>query len=213
MQYTKAESAYRQLRACVIEGILEPGSALDQLELAAALGVSATPFREAIRRLEGEGLVQVTAHKQVYVAPMSSAEMHEIYETRLMLDPVAARLAAERATVAERDELTAMAEQVDSRATAPLLEHNHVLHRAIYVAAHNAVLTDTLDRLYARSLRYGYVAFKERREVGATTTHQEHEKMVAAIVAGHGYEAEHLMREHLMGALAAMTDENVRFLI
>src|SRR6266545_115587 len=90
---TKAEAAYEEIRQRILAGIFEPSAALNQEALAPELGVSVTPVREAVRRLEAEGLVRFEAHKTVIVAPLSRTELSELYDIRLKLDPYAAQLA------------------------------------------------------------------------------------------------------------------------
>src|SRR5438094_10422755 len=106
---TKAEAVYGELRRRILSGVLEPSAPLNQEALAPELGVSVTPVREAVRRLEAEGLVQFQAHKTVVVAPLSREELREIYEVRLQLDPYAASLATARATEDELDEIDRLA--------------------------------------------------------------------------------------------------------
>src|SRR5437763_8262726 len=95
---TKAEAVYGELRSRILAGSLEPAARLNQEALALEFGVSVTPIREAVRRLEAEGLVQLQAHKTVLIAPLSGEELEEIYELRLQLDPFAASIATTRAS-------------------------------------------------------------------------------------------------------------------
>src|SRR6266516_989273 len=87
---TKAEAVYDVIRRRILSGALEPSAPLNQEALAPEFGVSVTPVREAVRRLEAEGLVRFQAHKSVVVAPLSLDELTEIYDIRLTLDPYAA---------------------------------------------------------------------------------------------------------------------------
>ena len=80
---TKTEAAYQNLRWNILTGSLAPGLGMNQETLARELGVSPTPVREALRRLESEGLVRFAAHSTVNVAPLSLRELDELYQVRL----------------------------------------------------------------------------------------------------------------------------------
>src|SRR5262249_3959352 len=95
---TKGELAYTRVRGLIVTGALEPGSTLNQETLARELGISTTPLREALGRLESEGLVELGAHRDARVTPLTGDEARDLLELRLSLDPLAARLAAERRT-------------------------------------------------------------------------------------------------------------------
>ena len=95
---TKADGAYLELRNQILLGTLEPGSRVDYLRLSASLGVSITPLREALRRLEADHLVIRSAHRDVVVAPLTREEASELVAVRQELDLLAARLAAAQMT-------------------------------------------------------------------------------------------------------------------
>ncbi len=84
---SKSEWAYRTVRAMILSGELEPGTSIDQQALAAQLGVSTTPLREGLRRLEAEYYVISQDHREMLVTPMTLEDVEGIYEVRLELDP------------------------------------------------------------------------------------------------------------------------------
>ena len=98
---TKAKAVYVETRSRILKGMLAPGSAVNQEALAAELGVSITPLREALRRLEMEGLIRMEAHRTMIITPLTRQELHEMYAIRLELDPLAAGLAAANASESE----------------------------------------------------------------------------------------------------------------
>jgi DNA-binding GntR family transcriptional regulator len=98
---TKADGAYLEMRNQILYGVLEPGSRIDYVQLSASLGVSITPLREALRRLEADHLVIRIAHRDVIVAPLTREEASELVEVRRELDLLAARLAASQMTEGE----------------------------------------------------------------------------------------------------------------
>src|SRR3984885_16080913 len=91
---TKADGVYLEVRNQILLGTLEPGSRVDYLQLSASLGVSITPLREALRRLEADYLVIRNAHRDVVIAPLTRAEADELLAVRQELDLLAARRAA-----------------------------------------------------------------------------------------------------------------------
>lgn len=84
---TKSDVAYRELRHEILSGRLEPGQVLAQTALAGTLGISTAPLREALRRLEAEGLVQLDAHRDARVSPLTSQEARDLLEVRGALEP------------------------------------------------------------------------------------------------------------------------------
>src|SRR5882757_9180652 len=91
---TKADGAYVELRNQILLGTLEPGSRVDYVQLSASMGVSITPLREALRRLEADHLVVRNAHRDVVIAALTREEAAELVTVRRELDLLAARLAA-----------------------------------------------------------------------------------------------------------------------
>jgi DNA-binding GntR family transcriptional regulator len=97
--------AYHLLRNEIFQGMLAPGTSLDQEAIATRLGLSTTPVREALRRLESEKLVISRSHRDTIVAPVSLKLLESTYAVRLSLDPMAVRLVAVEAS---EDQLTAI---------------------------------------------------------------------------------------------------------
>src|ERR1700691_6318732 len=95
---TKVDVAYELLRNEIFQATLAPGTSLDQEAIASRLGLSTTPVREALRRLESEKLVISRSHRDTIVAPVSLDLVEKTYAVRLSLDPVAVGLAADKAT-------------------------------------------------------------------------------------------------------------------
>src|SRR5829696_7666000 len=98
---TKSDYAYTRLRDGVLSGEFAPGTVLNQANLAKTIGISTTPLREALRRLKSEGLVELDAHRDARVAPLTAEEARDLLEVRRSLDPLAAGLAAQRRTTAD----------------------------------------------------------------------------------------------------------------
>jgi DNA-binding GntR family transcriptional regulator len=197
---SKADAVYAEVRRRILDGELAAGSSVNQEQFAAQLGVSTTPLREALRRLESEGFVRTVAHRDVVVAPLDRDELIALYEVREELDPLAASLAAKRHTEAERERLLAAAARLGTRG-GDAVRANREFHAAIYQACHNPVLVELVDSLWDRADRY-------RRQVGmfarGADVRREHEAIVLAVLDRRAREAEKLMREHLRSGRAAI---------
>jgi len=196
---TKAEAAYLELREQILDGSLEPGHTINQERLAADLGVSITPLREALRRLEAEELVGLNAHKIVQVIPLTWQELHDLCVTRQQLDPLAASLAAADATDEEVTAINALA----SRQREPDLRDRLAAHRdfhvAIYQASHNKVLAGILSQLWDRTNRYRITVLRDRDFDHSTGN--EHRQLAKAIRGRDSNLAADLMRSHIQEAL------------
>jgi len=147
---------YHQLREAIVDGTLPASAPLTELALAAQYNVSRTPVREALRRLEQDGLVERGA-RGMQVRGRSPEEILEIYEVRITLEAAAARAAAERRTDLDLLKL----EQVHAAMLAAstddperLATTNRKFHEAIWAMSHNATLIDLLGRLHAHLIRY-----------------------------------------------------------
>jgi len=108
------EIVFEYLRQSIVEGKLEPGKRLMEIQMAEQLGVSRTPIREAIRKLELEGLVVMVPRKGAYVADVSIKDVLEVLEVRMVLEGLAASLAAERMSDSEIDELATICDEFEN---------------------------------------------------------------------------------------------------
>lgn len=204
---SKGDVAYAELRARILKGDLLPGSRLAQHELAATLGMSLTPLREAIRRLSSEGLVDLDTHRDARVAAMNATEARQLFEVRLSLDPTAAELAAQRRTDADLTGLRGAAARLlpvtRARGEKALAAHR-AFHRALYVASHNDVLIRMLDDLWDKGDRYRRLGLDlPPGDESRARDHREHSELVGLIAAGDAAGARDLMRAHIERSLAA----------
>lgn len=200
---TKTELAYVRIRQQILEGELAPGQPLDQETLASSLGLSTTPVREALRRLESEHLVVNQAHRDTIVAPLSFRVLEEVYSVRLSLDPLAAAAAAAAATAEERELMQALADEALERGDEVAHLHlNRRLHRTIYAASGNSVLVQLLDQLWDMSDRYRLITLKDNAVVKSAK--QEHAAIVRAVRDDKPALASKLMRKHVADSLARL---------
>jgi DNA-binding GntR family transcriptional regulator len=197
---TKTDLAYLQIRQKILEGELPPEMSLDQEALAQSLGLSTTPVREALRRLESERLVISRAHRDTVVAPLSLGGMEEVFSVRLSLDPLAASLAAAHADDPERERMRALSQQrppADDPVTA--VRFNRLLHRSVYAACGNTTLVEILDSLWDLSDRYRVII--SRGVAGLAMAGDEHPAIISAVADGSPDRAAKLTREHVAASL------------
>ncbi len=192
---TKAEAVYQELRTRILDGSIEPASTLNQEALAARFGLSITPLREALRRLEAEGLVHLEAHRTMTISPLTRRELNELYAVRLQLDPFAASLAAKHATDAQLDEIERLARQRVGRTPRALLELNRAFHRSVYSACGNIVLIEVLDHLWNRTDRYRLIVLQDRIQERAAG--EEHREIAAALKAREAKRVPDLVHRHV----------------
>ncbi len=124
------ETATRTLRSAILQGALAPGQRLRQVDLAAQLGVSRIPLRDAFRRLEAEGLVYIDGRRGARVATLTADAVSEIYETRTLLEVHCIRLAVRNITDAGVERLIGMSHHMD--AVADDAEEGRLARRAFY---------------------------------------------------------------------------------
>ena len=205
---TKADGAYLELRNQILLGTLEPGSRVDYLQLSASLGVSITPLREALRRLESDHLVIRSAHRDVVIAPLTRTEADELLAVRQELDLLAARLAAEQMTPDELARARQLVARQDDReavrylreagipvAVGGLLTVNRAFHRMVYCGSHNQVLIQYRDAISTRTERYVILA-RQLTTIPPQAHRLMHEKLLAALEARDTEAAMDMMRAH-----------------
>lgn len=200
---TKADLAYTRIRQQILTGELAPDADLDQEGPAANLGLSTTPVREALRRLESEGLVLIRAHRVATVSPLSYETMVNVYEMRLLLDPSAVASAATRITAEEGGMLRALAAD-HPRSADPVvhLNWNRRLHRSVYAACGNPILTGILDTLWDMSDRYRMIMVRDQEL--SRSVRQDHFAIVSAVADKHADRAARLMYEHVAESRARL---------
>ena len=162
------------------------------------LGLGRTPVREALRRLAQERLVDVYPRQGIFVSPVDVGDLGALSEVRGSLEAFAGRLAAERATSAERDEAAALLDELEQAAgehdERTLIELDQRIHRHVYRCAHNPFLEATLSEYYVLTLRIWFVALDR---VSLEDAVQEHRSLLEAIRDRDGDRAEQTMKDHV----------------
>ena len=184
------------IMAAIETGTYRPGDRLVESELAERFGVSRTPVREALQRLETQAML-VRDGRSLIVASLDHNQLAELYTVRAELEALAARLAARHATPEEVRVLAQMVDE-DQRAVhdpEALARANKRFHHQIHLASHNRYLVQQLDLVH-RSM-----ALMARTSLAAEgrgeTALAEHQRIVDAIAAGDGAAADRALRQHI----------------
>lgn len=203
-----AERAYNTLRAGIIEGVYPPGTRVTEQEIAASAGVSRTPVREALRRLEAEGLLRFVPHQGAFVTSWSDQDAEDIFELRAMLEGYGARLAASKATAENIRQLRDLAEGQCREAAehSPgylerIADLNSQFHRHLQQAAASDRLRATLATISSAPLVLQ--TFRDYDDDDLNRSAHHHMEIVEAIEAGDGDWAESVMHSHVMAARRA----------
>jgi DNA-binding GntR family transcriptional regulator len=202
-----ADQAYVAIRALIVSLELPPGAAITEPDLTARLGIGRTPVREALGRLALERLVEVYPRRGMVVTTVDVRDLARLCEVRAVLEPEAARLAAERATRTDLEEINALLEELldprrrDDRA---LIDLDERIHRTVYRTSHNQLLEETLEWYYTHALRIWMLALDRTRTLHSAVL--EHHDLLDAIARGKGERAAELMRAHVEQFEQAMRD-------
>jgi DNA-binding GntR family transcriptional regulator len=196
-----ADKAYHEIRGLIVSLELAPGALIDERELIERLEIGRTPVREALRRLAHERLVEVYPRRGMFVTGVDVREFARLSEVRELLEPEAARLAAERATDADRELLADLLTELDAGAS-ELMDLDERIHRAVYRAAHNDLLEATLEQYYVLALRIWSMALDRAHELEEAV--EAHRALLEAIQAGDGERAADTMRAHVQDFEQAM---------
>lgn len=184
---TSAEVAYRELRTAILSGRVAAGETMSQVQLAAQMQISRTPLREAVRRLESEGLLSSESNRRVRVSTLTLRDLDEVYGQRLLLEPLAVHLSVPRLDRADLRALNVALEASTTALRTGDLDLFHEHHRALHLGLVGRVgerLLHTISDLWDHAERYRRVFLVEddgesRRERSI----HDHEDLVRAAEA------------------------------
>ncbi|MCK2238422.1 MULTISPECIES: GntR family transcriptional regulator [unclassified Crossiella] len=200
-----AEKAYQTLRAGILDGTHQPAQRLAEVELAEGLGLSRTPVREALRRLEVEGLVELEPHRGARVAQWTRADVEELYDLRMLLESFVAARAATRigqgalARLAQlRDIMAAAATAGAAQDLTRVAEANCEFHTIIGAAAASPRVLTMLTTVIEMPLVLRTFHDYQPAELARSLSH--HRELVDALTEGDPDWAEAVMRAHVLAA-------------
>lgn len=185
---------------------LPPGAVIDESRLQQQLELGRTPIREALKRLSLERLVMIVPRRGMFVTEIHITDLQRLYEVRLELECLAARLAARRGTAVHWEKMQQVLNQALGETAVPippekLIKIDETCHVIMYDAADNTFLRDTLATLYALTLRLWYLYLAKlgnrKNEIVEVKHIHEHQAILNALQAEDGALAETLMQQHV----------------
>lgn len=199
---------YTWTKERIIDGTFAAGKMISEGEISDALDVSRTPVREALLRLAGEGILELFPKRGALVVPVTVADMRNVMEARLLIEPwaatVASRLANRQALVTH---LTLLVSQMAAaqlpEETLQYREADRLFHEAIVAATENSLMDAFYQSLRDRQLRMGFAALGHT-EGRVERSHSEHRAITRAIAAGDAEQAAELVRAHIVNNRAAL---------
>lgn len=192
-----AENVYQSLSAWIRDGVYNPGDRIRESVVSNELGVSRTPVREALRRLQSERRITMEPQRGAVVAELDRHEVVELYQLRQQLEGIAARFAAQHASSAEIAEMERILAKSVGAANDPRLlnQINWQFHTTIYSAAHNRFLLRSIAAISDEmALLKGLKYIPDGR---ATELHTEHLRILDAIRARDPDAADTAAQEHI----------------
>ena len=187
------------LREAIRKGVLKPGERLMEIQLAEELGVSRTPIREAMRKLELEGYIVMMPRRGTYVASMSIRDINEIFEIRTVLESLSSGLAAERITQEELERLQRLMLKISGYVKIGNMEKivatDIEFHDVLYQAARNGRLVGIISNLRDQLTRFRTLSMSFPGRLEATL--EEHRNMVEAIAQGDVSAAQKAAEAHM----------------
>lgn len=190
---------FKTLRQAILTGELKPGERLMEIHLANKLGVSRTPIREAIRKLELEGLVIMVPRRGAQVARITEKSMSDVLEVRRALDELAVELACRRITEEEKEQLKNACLQFEKAVTTnnvrEIAKADVGFHDIIFSSTGNVRLTQMVNNLAEQMYRYRYEYIKDENQHDMLV--KEHRRIFDSIMKNDTEEAKEAIRIHI----------------
>jgi DNA-binding GntR family transcriptional regulator len=187
------------LRDSIVTGVFPPGTHLNEVEMAQQLGVSRGPLREALRILETEGLLESYPGRGTFVSQISEREIQEVYSLRCILEEAAIKLAAERGTNEDFDQLQAtlddMFKAAEANNTSEVVDHDFRFHQQIWELADHRLLKDVLEGITTQ-IRI-YLAVQTQLYDDLAEGVSDHKHLLTALRNHDGESGAKVMRDHL----------------
>jgi len=203
------EMVYQRLVRAVVDGELPPGTHLKERDLSISMGVSKTPIREALVRMEKERLVTTAPYRGAVVRAISRSDLREVYELRELLEGFCARRAAMTGAEQDEDEFRrnvhetrrALAEERAEDVAVLLEQFDHLLHRQARDHRIGALLVDLETQLHL----FGRLTYRADGRMESSLT--QHEEILRAITAHDPDHAEQACRRHVRSVYASLVDQ------
>jgi DNA-binding GntR family transcriptional regulator len=201
------------VRDRIAQGRLVPGQRLVEADIVAATGASRARVREALRRLEAEGLVTIEEFRGASVKKLGPDEVRQIYEARMVLEGLAAAACALRADESQRQKLRAIQKALNDGESSgshdQFAKRNAEWHALIIAGSGNEYIAQFLGRLTVPIYRLLFSTFYTAERIKAANA--DHRIITAAIVEGRAEDAERAMRDHIRAGLEALIELDAHF--
>jgi DNA-binding GntR family transcriptional regulator len=199
---TLSDQTYELLRQRILTGDMGPGMPVRQDTIAEELGVSKIPLREALSRLEQDGLLNSYPNRGYVVRQLSAAEANEVFALRIKLEPGATAEAARKASAEEQEAakqaLEAFEDTIRNRAESDQITKNRAFHMSLIRPCGGEVTSNLLERLHVLAERYVRVHLQGRESRAS----QEHRELLDSWLARDAKKVEKLTQQHIQGTLA-----------
>ncbi|MCQ2551521.1 MAG: GntR family transcriptional regulator [Clostridia bacterium] len=193
------EIVYGELKRQILIGEIVPGTRMMEVELADEMGVSRTPVREAIRKLEIEGLVTIEPRRGAYASDISVKDMLDVLEVREDMEALAAALTARRITEEEIDEMEAANEEynkaIHSGSTDEIIKSDEKFHKTIVNITGNKTLVSMIETIQELATRFRYLYYDDFTRYENMPA--EHEAIIQAIKTGDEEMARQVAKDHV----------------
>ncbi|MEM7117442.1 MAG: GntR family transcriptional regulator [Chloroflexota bacterium] len=194
-----SEQAYELIRHKVVTLALAPGDVINEADLQTELGLGRTPIREALRRLSFEKLVTIIPRRGMFVTDIGISDLQRLFEVRLTMEELAARLAAQRGTAVHWQRMEKLTHDLPANSenfsNEQWIAIDEAFHTCIYEATNNPFLENTLTYYYTHSLRLWFYFLADIGDMGDAI--KQHENILAALQAGDGEQAARVLRAHI----------------
>ncbi|RWI16170.1 MAG: GntR family transcriptional regulator [Mesorhizobium sp.] len=207
MSATAEEEAYRHLQRAVRLGRYRPGERLIPEEIAAEIGMSRMPVREAFRRLASDGLVVLRPNRGCVVAGLTVDELYEIFEIRSVLEGLAVRLAMPRIDEEELEDLERLLDRMERASqsgSSDWVVRHQEFHGRICALSQRPKLIHQISALHAVIEPYMRIWFDYVEK--PLTAREEHAAVIAALRSGDAGQAEQVMQEHILGTAPMLAE-------
>lgn len=206
------EIVYEELKMQILTGKITPGTRMMEVELAESMGVSRTPIREAIKKLEQEGLVTIEPRKGAYASQISVKDMVDILEVRQDMEGLAAQMAAYRMTPKQMKELESISiaynKAVEESNMADMIKYDTEFHNLIVESCDNSILTMMINQLQELVLRFRYIYYDNYKR--AEKMPGEHRSIMDAIREGRANEARAAADAHIERLKDGVINDGIR---
>ncbi len=203
------EIVYEELKREILVGEIAPGTRMMEIELAEELGVSRTPVREAIRKLEKEGLVTIEPRKGAYASDVSIKDMVDVLEVREDLEAMAAAMAAQKVSDEEKELLVRVTleykEAVEAGKTEDIIRCDERFHQLIVNCSGNKTLIQLFSQVQEMALRFRYLYYDDFSRYERMP--MEHREIEKAILSGNFEKARVAAGEHVKKLKQFVIDE------